>query len=285
MGGVSVKTKNSMREIPSIVLGTFIIAVSVYFFMLPLDLSVGSITALANVISKFIPLPVSVITFAFNVGLLLLGLIFVGKDFAGKTALGTVLMPVFLGAFEILFPDFQSLTGDATLDVVCYILVVSFGQAILFSHNASTGGLEVVGKLMNKYLHMDIGQALGISGMVIAACSIVCCDAKTVVISILGTYFGGMILDKFSFGMDIKRRVCIISPKTDEIVSYILHDLHSGASLYDMIGAYDNVVRREINVIVDKQEYRLLMDYIKKVDPKAFITVYAVNEIRYTPKK
>lgn len=280
-----MKQKNSLRELASIFLGTLIIAVSVYFFMLPLDLSVGSITALANVISKFVPLPVSVITFVINTGLLLLSLVLVGRDFASKTALGTILMPVFLGIFEILFPNFQSLTQDATLDVICYILIVSFGQAILFSHNASTGGLEVIGKLMNKYLHMDIGQALGISGMVIAAGSIVYCDAKTVVISILGTYFGGMILDRFSFGMDIKRRVCIISPKTDEIVSYILHDLHSGASLYDMIGAYDNTVRREINVIVDKQEYRLLMDYIKKIDPKAFITVYAVNEISYTPKK
>ncbi len=280
-----MKQKNSLREFASIFLGALIIAVAVYFFMLPLDLSIGSITALANVISKFVPLPVSVITFVINTGLLMVSLLLIGRDFAGKTALGTILMPTFLGVFEILFPNFQSLTQDAILDAICYILVVSFGQAILFSHNASTGGLEVVGKLMNKYLHMDIGQALGISGMVIAAGAIVCCDAKTVVISILGTYFGGMILDKFSFGMDIKRRVCIISSKTDEIVSYILHQLHSGASLYDMIGAYDNTVRREINVIVDKQEYRLLMDYIKKIDPKAFITVYAVNEIRYTPKK
>ena len=280
-----MKQKNSLRELASIFLGALIIAVAVYFFMLPLDLSVGSITALANVISKFVPLPVSVITFGINTVLLLLSLLLIGRDFAGKTALGTILMPAFLGIFEILFPNFQSLTQDATLDVICYILIVSFGQAILFFHNASTGGLEVVGKLMNKYLHMDIGQALGISGMVIAAGSIVCCDAKTVVISILGTYFGGMILDKFSFGMDIKRRVCVISSKTDEIVDYILHQLHSGASLYDMIGAYDNTVRREINVIVDKQEYRLLMDYIKKIDPKAFITVYAVNEISYTPKK
>ena len=280
-----MKKKNSLREIASIILGTLIIAVAVYFFMLPLNLSVGSITALANVLSKFLPLPVSLITFVFNSCLLITSFFLIGRDFAGKTAIGTILMPAFLAVFETLFPDFQSLTQDAVLDVVCYILVVSLGQAILFSHNASTGGLEVIGKLMNKYLHMEIGQALGISGMVIAASAIVCEDAKTVVISILGTYFGGIILDKFSFGMNIKRRVCIISSKTDEIVSYILHELHSGASLYDMIGAYDNTVRREINVIVDKQEYRLLMDYIKKVDPKAFITVYAVNEIRYTPKK
>lgn len=280
-----MKLKNSLREIPSIIWGTLIIATAVYFFMLPSNLSVGSITALANVLRNFIPFPVSVITFVFNGVLLLLSLVLIGKDFAAKTTVGAILLPTFLGVFEIVFPNFQSLTQDATLDLVCYILIVSFGQAIMFSHNASTGGLEVVGKLMNKYLHMEIGQALALSGMVIAASSVLCYDMKTVILSLLGTYFGGLVLDKFSFGMNIKRRICIISSETQAIVDYILHDLHSGASLYNVTGAYDNAVRREINVIVDKQEYRLLMDYVKKIDPKAFITIYAVSEMCYTPKK
>lgn len=280
-----MKLKNSLREIPSIIWGTLIIATAVYFFMLPSNLSVGSITALANVLRNFIPFPVSVITFVFNGVLLLLSLVLIGKDFAAKTTVGAILLPTFLGVFEIVFPNFQSLTQDATLDLVCYILIVSFGQAIMFSHNASTGGLEVVGKLMNKYLHMEIGQALALSGMVIAASSVLCYDMKTVILSLLGTYFGGLVLDKFSFGMNIKRRICIISSETQAIVDYILHDLHSGASLYNVTGAYDNAVRREINVIVDKHEYRLLMDYVKKIDPKAFITIYAVSEMRYTPKK
>ena len=94
-----------------------------------------------------------------------------------------------------------------------------------------------------------------------------------------------MVVDHFIFGLNIKRRVCIISPRVDDIVHYILHELHSGASLYDAVGAYDRTTRREINVIVDRQEYRALMDYLRKVDPKAFITVYSVNEINYTPKK
>jgi uncharacterized membrane-anchored protein YitT (DUF2179 family) len=132
---------------------------------------------------------------------------------------------------------------------------------------------------------MELGKAMSLSGMLVAASSALCYDMKIVVISILGTYFGGLLVDHFIFGMDLKRRVCIISSHVDEIVQFILHELHSGASLYDMIGAYDNTVRREINTIVDKHEYRLLMDYVKKVDPKAFITVYSVNEVSYQPKK
>lgn len=277
--------KRAIKEFLTITVGTAIIAAAVYFFMLPSNVSVGSATAFANVLSNFIPLPVSAITFVLNIILLLLGYFLVGKEFAGKTVVGTVLLPVFLRILEIVLPDFQSITQDATLDVLCYILVVSMGQALLFSCNASTGGLEVVAKLLNKYLRMELGKAFSLCGMVVALSSAVCYDKKIVVLSVLGTYFGGILMDKFMFGLNIKRRICIISEKTDEIVAYILHDLHSGASLYDVTGAYDNTVRREINVIVDKQEYHLLMDYMKKTDPKAFITVYAVNEISYTPKK
>ena len=171
------------------------------------------------------------------------------------------------------------------LDVGCYILVVGVGLAMLFSCNASSGGLDIVAKILNKFLHMDMGKAMGISGMAVALASALCYDSKTVVLSVLGTYVGGIVVDHFIFGFNIKRRVCIISPKVDDIVQYILHDLHSGASLNQIIGAYDNVMRKEIITIVDKQEYKALMDYVRKTDPKAFVTVYSVNEIRYQPKK
>jgi len=280
-----MKNQQKLREIAMIVIGTAVVSAAVYFFMLPSNVSVGSATALANVLHNFIPLPVSVITFILNMALLALGYIFVGKEFAAKTVFGSVVLPVYLAIFEILFPDFDSLTGDAALDVLCYILVVSLGQAMLFSCDASTGGLEVAARLMNKYLHMDMGQAFSLSGMAVALTSAICYDSKIVVLSVLGTYFGGLLVDKFSFGMNIKRRVCIISSRSEEIVHYILHELRSGASLYDVTGAATGTVRREINVIVDRQEYRALMDYLKKTDPRAFITVYSVNEVRYIPKK
>ena len=137
---------------------------------------------------------------------------------------------------------------------------------------------------MNKYLKMNIGTAVSISGVLVALTSVFFYDSETVVLSVMGTYFSGMIVDKFIFGLNIKRRVCIISPQIDQIVDFILHDLHSGATLYDGIGAYDGTVHREVVTIVDKNEYRLLMDYVKRVDPKAFVTVYSVNEGRYQPK-
>ena len=278
-------SKRSLKEFVTITAGTFIVAVAVYFFMLPSHVSIGSGTALAMVLSNFIPLPVSVMTLILNVVLLIIGFLLIGPEFGVKTVYCAILMPLILGLFEIILPDFQSITQDPALDVVCYILVVGVGLSLLFSYNASSGGLDIVAKLMNKYLRMDLGQAMSLSGILVALSSALCYDKKTVVLSVLGTYFGGLVLDHFIFGMNIKRRVCIISPKVDEITRFILHDLHSGASLNEIIGAYDNKVRREIITIVDKQEYRKLMDYVRKTDPKAFITVYSVSEISYQPKK
>ena len=278
-------TKRNIKEFIKINVGTVIIAAAVYFFMLPSNVSVGSASALAMVLGNFIPLPVSAITFGINMILLVLGYLCIGKDFAVKTVYATILFPVILRVFEVMLPDFQSLTNDPFLDMVGYIFVVGVGIAMLFSCNASTGGIEVVAKILNKYLRMDLGHAMSMGGMMVALSSALVYDKKTVVLSVLGTYFGGMIVDHFIFGLNIKRRVCIISPKLDEFVEFILHDLHSGATLNEIIGAYDQTPRREVITIVDKQEYRRLMDFVRKTDPKAFVTVYSVSDMRYQPKK
>lgn len=278
-------SKRNIKEFASITLGTVIVAAAVFFFMMPSHVSVGSGAALAMVLSNFIPLPVSVITLIMNVFLLIIGFLLIGPEFGIKTVYCAILMPLIVGVFETVFPDFQSITGDPLLDVVCYILVVAVGLGILFTHNASSGGLDIVAKLMNKFLGMELGKAMSLSGILVALSSALVYDKEIVVLSVLGTYFGGMLVDHFIFGINIKRRVCIISPKLDEIVQFILHDLHSGATINEIIGAYDNTPRREVIAIVDKHEYRRLMEYVKKLDPKAFITVYSVSEISYQPKK
>ena len=280
-----MKIRNVIKEFIIITVGSIIVAAAVFFFMLPSHVSVGSGAALAMVLSNDIPLPVSVITLIMNIGLLIIGFILVGPEFGIKTVYCSVLMPIVMGIFELIFPNFQSITQDPLLDVICYILVVGIGLAILFPRNASSGGLDIVAKIMNKFLHIEMGKAMSISGIAVALTSALCYDTKIVVLSVLGTYFGGMIVDHFIFDLDIKRRVCIISPKLDEILDYILHELHSGATLNEIIGAYDNVPRKEILTIVDKQEFKALMNYVKKIDPKAFITVYAVSEMKYQPKK
>ena len=280
-----MELRNKFLDLFMITLGTAICAAGVYFLLIPSGLSVGSISGLAIILSKFIPLAVSTITLILNVGLLLLGFLLIGRDFGVKTVYTSVVIPVFLAIFERVFPDQPSIMGDVFVDMVCYLFVVSVGQAILFTHNASSGGLDIVGKLLNKFFRIELGKAVALAGMCVAVCSVfINPDVKTVALSVLGTYLGGIVLDHFIFGFEQKRRVCILSDKVEERRSYILSELHSGATIYDAIGAYDMKPRRELVVIVDKHEYTALMDHVEKVDPKAFVTVYAVGSVSYQPK-
>lgn len=276
--------KRILKEYTIITFGALIASAAIFFFMMPSQVAIGSGSALAMVLSNFIPLPVSVLTLLINIVLLIFGFILVGSEFGGKTVYTAIVVPVGLAIFEAVLPNFTGFTNDPLIDTICYILTVGISMAILFSHNASSGGLDIVAKIMNKYLKIELGKAGAIAGIVVALSSAVCYDSKNVVIGVLGTYFGGIIVDYFIFGLNIKRRVCVISPKLDEIVHFILNDLHSGATLNEIIGAYDNTTRKEVITIVDKQEYRKLMEFIRKTDPKAFVTVYSVSEIRYQPK-
>lgn len=261
-----------------------IIAAAVYFFLVPSHTSVSSISGLGIVLSNFVPLSLSAITMILNVVLLIIGFITCGREFGVKTVYTSIVLPLFLGLFEKVFPDFGSMTNSQELDVLCYILVVSVGLSILFNRNASSGGLDIVAKIMNKYLHMELGKAMSLSGMCVALSAALVYDKKTVVLSILGTYFNGIVLDHFIFDHNIKRRVCVITQKEEELRKFIIEDLHSGAIIYEATGAYNMKKRNEIITIVDKIEYQKLMAYINHEDPKAFVTVYNVSDMRYQPK-
>ena len=277
--------KSILIEINILTIAIAIIAVAVYFFLVPSHTSISSMSGLGIVLSNFVPLPLSTITMILNVVLLIIGFFTCGKEFGLKTVYTSVMLPVFLGIFENIFPNTGSITNSQELDVLCYILVVSVGLSILFNRNASSGGLDIVAKIMNKYFHMELGKAMSLSGMCVALSAALVYDKKTVVLSVLGTYFNGIVLDHFIFDHNIKRRVCIITKKEEELRQFIVRDLHSGATIYEAIGAYNMEKRNEIITIVDKGEYQKLMKYINQEDPEAFITVYTVSDMRYLPKK
>ena len=284
MNKKAVPTAAAVRELAILTGAVAIIAAAVYFFLVPSHASVSSISGLGIVLANFVPLPLSAITMILNVVLLVIGFLTCGREFGAKTVYTSILLPAFIGLFERLFPNLGSLTDSQELDVLCYILVVSVGLSILFNRNASSGGLDIVAKIMNKYLHMDLGKAMSLSGMCVALSAALVYDKKTVVLSVLGTYFNGLVLDHFIFDNNIKRRVCIITGKEEELRRFIIEDLHSGATVYESYGAYNMQKRREIITIVDKAEYQKLMSYMNREDPQAFITVYTVSDMRHQPK-
>ena len=271
--------KAMIKEYSIVTIGTLIVATGVFFFMLPSNVVAGSLTGLVMVLTNFIPIKISVLTFILNAFLLVIGFIFIGKEFGGKTVYSSILLPIFLGIFEFAFPNNQSLTNDVLLDTICYLLIVSVGIALLFRVNASSGGLDIVAKILNKYAHIELGKAMSIAGMVTAFSSILVYDKKTLVMSILATYANGIILDNFIDGYNRRKRVCILSSNYEQIQDFITNELKRGVTLYQAIGGYKKEEKTEIVTILTRSEYGALLNYLHSVDKSAFVTVSTVNEV------
>ncbi len=260
-------------------IGTLIVAAGVYFFMLPSNVVAGSLTGLVMVLANFIPIKISVLTFILNLALLIIGFIFIDKEFGGKTVYSSIVMPIFLAIFEFAFPNNQSLTNDVLIDTICYLLVVSVGVALLFNINASSGGMDIVAKILNKYTHIELGKAMSIAGMVTAFSSILVYDTKTLVLSILATYANGIILDHFIDGYNRRKRVCILSSNYEQIQEFIVNELKRGVTLYQAVGGYKKEEKTEIVTILTRSEYAALLNYLHSIDQSAFVTVSTVNEV------
>ena len=272
-----------LRELAILTGAMAVISAAVFFFLVPSRAAVSSIAGAAIIINGVVDLPVSLITLILNGALIALGLAVFGGGFAFNTIYTCALLSAFMAALERLFPDFSSLTGSPELDVICYVLVVSWALAILFRHNAASGGLDIIAQVMNRYLHIEVGRALSIAGICIALCSAFFYDGRTVALSVLGTYFNGIVLDRFIFGQNLKRRVSVITKRFDELRGFILDELHCGATIYRAEGAYTHERFPELVMIVDKGQYQRLMTYVHRLDPEAFVAVYTVSEVSRKP--
>ena len=268
-----------IREVSILTSLTAVMAAAVFFFLEPSKAAVSSIAGAAIIINGVIDLPVSLITLVLNLLLIAVGLVIFGKAFAFNTIYTCVLLSAFLAALELLFPDYTSFTGSAELDVICYVIIVSWALAILFRHNAASSGLDIIAQIMNKYLHIEVGRALSIAGICIALSSALVYDGKTVVLSVLGTYFNGIVLDRLIFGQNIKRRVSVITDREKELEDFVLNDLKCGATVYRATGAYTHAEFNELVIIVGKSEYQRLMSFVRGLDPDAFVAVYTVSEV------
>ena len=264
-----------LKYFSTIFFGTFIIAVGVYFFMNPNHIISGSITGLAVVLVNFIPLSLSVMTLILNIICIILAFLFIDKTFGTKI----IFISILLFVFETAFPDPGSPTGNIALDVVGMIVVICYGQAVLFNANAASGGLDIIAKIMNKYLHLDLGQAIIIAGMVTVASSYFAYDLQTVIIGALATYFSGLVLDYFIDEFTGKIRVCVISEHNDEFRRYVIENLQRGITVYTATGGYSDAQKSEILAILTKKEYGQFMDYVQSKDPNAFVTISNVKRV------
>lgn len=289
-----LKTKKFWVELIVMTVGMLITAIAVYYFLVPSKLIIGTISGLSIVISGIseqlfgIALPVSTVIFVVNAILLVLAYFLIGKEFGIKTVYTALILGPLMSLLEKFFPytlfiqqdaAVQSVMGDLWFDLCCFVLLLSAAQAILFSINASTGGLDILAKIVNKYLHFDIGKSISVAG----AC--ICCTAfainpfHMVVIGLIGTWINGLVVDYFTASLNNRKRVCIVSKEYDRIRRYIIDELVRGCTLYEVIGGYTNEKSIELEALLTKDEFAKLMEHINKNEIKAFITAGNVSEV------
>ena len=268
-----------------------IAAAAVYYFLMPSNLIIGSITGLSMVLSNLftaagIPIKVSLMVTVINAILLILAWFLIGKEFGAKTvSTALILGPLIemwekiLPAEKLMEPGATSMMGDIWFDLLCFVLILSISQTILFHINASTGGLDILAKIVNKYLHFDIGTSVTVAGALICCTAFAVNPFRLVVIGIIGTWINGLALDYFTASLNRRKRVCIISKDFDRIRTFIINELSRGCSLYEVTGGYKGDKSMEIQALLTQDEFAKLMDFLKANNVNSFITAGNVSEI------
>ena len=279
------------KELFIMTLGMAIAAAAVYYFMMPSKLVLGSISGLSIVLSNVftmvgIPVKVSAVVTAINAILLILAWLLIGKEFGAKTVYTAMILGPLLEFWEKVCPyerlieaGQSSIMGEPLLDLICFVLIVSISQTILFSINASTGGLDILAKIVNKYLHFDIGVSVTVAGALICCTAFAINPFRMVVIGLIGTWMNGLALDYFMSSINKRKRICIVSDRSEEIRSYIVETLERGCTLYNVQGGYSRNPHVEIQSLLTQDEFASVMNFVKKNDIEAFITAGNVSEI------
>ena len=285
------------KELIIMTVGMFFGAAAVNYFLVPSHLVIGSISGLSIVLSQLLPIKVSVMIFIINAILLLLAWLLIGKEFGAKTVYTALILGPLMDVWEAIIPaqklaemrlasdmpintaNLTSVMGDPLLDLICFVLMLSISQAILFNINASTGGLDIIAKIINKYTHLDIGVSVTVGGAIICCTAFLINPVHLVIIGLVGTWVNGIVVDYFMASINQRKRVCVISEQHERLRDFIVNRLNRGCSLYKVEGGFSKAEHVEIQSLLTKDEFAALLEFIKVNNIDHFITSGNVSEI------
>ena len=285
------------KELIVMTLAMFIGAAAVNYFLVPSHLVIGSISGLSIVLSQLLPIKVSVMIFIINAILLLMAWLLIGKEFGAKTVYTALILGPLMDVWEAIIPssklaemrlasdmpinsaNLSSVMGDPLLDLICFVLMLSISQAILFNINASTGGLDIIAKIINKYTHLDIGLSVTVGGAIICCTAFLINPVHLVIIGLVGTWVNGIVVDYFMASINQRKRVCVISDEHERLREFIVNKLHRGCSLYNVTGGYTGKQQVEVEALLSKDEFAALLEFIRVEKIEHFITAGNVSEV------
>lgn len=272
--------KKAIKEYILITLGIFLVAVGIYYFLVPSNLAAGGVSGLAIVINQFFPaIPVGLLMLGMNIILFIIAFIVIGSNFGAKTIYSSLGLSAMIWVLEKVYPISQPIVDDLLLQLLFGILISGIGMGIVFNQNASTGGTDIIAKIINKFFHIDIGKSLLLSDFLITLAAGLTFGPKIGMYALLGVVINGLVIDNVIQGLNVCKQVTIISAKSEEIKKYIIEELGRGVTVFDGRGAFTGEKKEVLMTIISRKEFIKLREYIKELDKRAFISVSNVHEV------
>lgn len=268
-----------VKEYGEITIGILLVAFAVEYFFVPNNLAAGGVTGLAIVINNYIPiLSTGILVLIMNLILFVIAFIFLGGNFGAKTIYTSFGLSIVMAAIEKYLKP-QPITTDLIMATLFGTIISAIGMAIVFNVNASTGGTDIIAKILNKYFHINIGKSLLIVDFLVTISGAITFGIDRGLYALVCVILNGLAIDRFIEGFKVCMSVTIISEKYSEINEFILNTLERGCTNVSGIGGYTRKDIFIINTVLERMEFIKLKNYIKEIDPRAFITVAQVHEV------
>ncbi|MDF2521579.1 MAG: YitT family protein [Clostridia bacterium] len=268
-----------IREYILVTIGSILVAAGIHFFLVPNNLAAGGVSGLAMVIGRYAPsIPIGLLMLVMNVILFVVAFILLGSGFGAKTIYSSLSLSGIIWLFERIMPMNAPITGDVFIELIFGILISAIGMGIIFNQDASTGGTDIIAKIINKYAHIDIGKSLLLSDFVITLLAAIAFDARTGMYALLGVVINGFVIDTVIEGLNVSKQVMIISSKAEEVKRFILEDLGRGATVYTAKGAFTEEEKEIITTTIGRKEVIRLKNFISEIDKRAFMTIIDAHE-------
>ena len=271
--------KEGLREYILILIGVFLVAISLEYFFIPNNIAAGGLTGLAIVINHYIPsISTGPLVFIMDLFLFVIGFIFLGKNFGVKTIVSSFSLAGMMTIIETYFNP-KAITNDLMLAAIFGSFITAIGMAIVFNANASTGGTDTIAKILNKFFHIDIGKSLLAVDFIVTLLGAVTFGINIGLSGLLSVIINGIAIDKVIEGFQVCKEVTVISTKSDEIGKFIMDELERGCTFLKGVGGFSGKDTYILYAVLGRNEFIKLKQYISKIDPKAFITVGEVHEV------
>jgi uncharacterized membrane-anchored protein YitT (DUF2179 family) len=271
--------KKKIKEFMIITLGFILVSIAVEYFYVPVHINGGGITGIAIVINHNIPsLPIGMLMMVMNVVLFIIGFRFIGSNFGAKTIYASFGMSGTIWLIEI-FANPHALTNDVLLSAIIGTLLVGTGLGIVFSQNASTGGTDIIAKILNKYFHLDLGKAMQTVDICVVVLTGITFGIATALYAVVCVFLNGILIDKVIEGFTSLKAVMVFSNNSENIQEYIINEIDRGCTSFEGKGGFTNNKNSVIYSVMDRTQLIKLRTYIKKNYPESFIIVNDAHEV------